>query len=275
VPSESVAGPTDQPVGTTAQPSAEPSVSAPAPSIESSSPPPAAPTVPPASTAVTLRVSQRSNRGAALNLTGRTVRGSVYVFAVAKSGTSVAFYLDDAGRKHAALHVEHAAPFDLVGTYYGGAKPLVVGKLLTGPHTLTTVTTLTDGRKVVTTTRFHVVGKHNPAYAARLLSSASAGRGHAHRLSGSTMRGKAYVYLAAARPGAVSSVSFFVDDPRRDHEADRIDASKPFDLVGSRGSKALALDSRLLIRGRHSLVAVIHWRDGTTTSQIVRFRVVR
>ena len=54
-----------------------------------------------------------------------------------------------------------------------------------------------------------------------------------------------------------------------------MDTVKPFDLVGSHGSRALALDSRLLIRGRHTLVAVIHWRDGTTTSQIARFRVVR
>lgn len=203
------------------------------------------------------------------------MRASVYVFAEAKSGTSVAFYLDDVNHKRAALHVEHTAPFDLVGTYYGAAKPLRVSNLLTGPHTVTAVTTLTDGRKVVTTTRFHVVGKTNRAYAARVYSSSSAARVHAHRLSGSTMRGKAFVYLAASRPGAVRSVSFYVDDPHRHHGADRVDTAKPFDLVGSRGSRALALDSGLLIRGRHSLVAVIHWRDGTTTSQIVRFRVVR
>ena len=70
-------------------------------------------------------------------------------------------------------------------------------------------------------------------------------------------------------------MSFYVDDPHRHHGADRVDTVKPFDLVGSHGSRALALDSRLLIRGRHTLVAVIHWRDGTTTSQIARFRVVR
>ena len=256
-------------------PSVQPSVSAPAPSTSPSTPPPAQETRQPASTSVTLRLSQKSNRAGAQNLAGRTVRGSVYVFAAARSGTSVAFYLDDASRKRAPLHVEHTAPFDLVGTYYGSAKPLAVSNLLTGPHTVTAVTTLTDGRKVVTTTRFHVVGKTNPAYAARVLTSASASRGHSHRLSGSTMRGKAFVYLSASRPGAVRSVSFYVDDPHRHHGADRVDATKPFDLVGSRGSRALALDSRLLIRGRHSLVVVIHWRDGTTTSQIVRFRVVR
>ena len=98
-----------------ALPSSTPAGSAPAPSSSPSgsvSPPPAEQVQPPASTAVRLRVSAKSNRSSAHDLSGRTVRASVYVFAEAKSGASVSFYLDDANHKRAALHVEHTAPFD-------------------------------------------------------------------------------------------------------------------------------------------------------------------
>ena len=70
-------------------------------------------------------------------------------------------------------------------------------------------------------------------------------------------------------------MTFYVDDPHHKYPAARCDRHKPFDLVGSSGSRALALDTRLMVRGSHTVQAVIHWRDGTVTTRLVRFRVVR
>ena len=187
----------------------------------------------------------------------------------------MAFYLDDRGRKHQPFQVEHSAPFDLRGTYYGKARPWQLSGVLTGPHTLTAVATLSNGSTVVRTVRFHVSGRANPAYRTGVSVTTRAARTHAHGLSGSALRGKVFVFLTAPQLTGVSYVTFYVDDPHRKYPAARCDRRKPFDLVGSKGGRALALDTRLMVRGSHSVLAVVHWRDGTVTLRTVRFRVVR
>jgi hypothetical protein len=210
-----------------------------------------------------------------VSLAGRTLRSSRYVYVVAPSATSVAFYLDDQRRAHRPLQVEHSAPFDLRGTFYGKARPWRVWGVVTGPHTLTVVATLSNGTKLVKSVRFHVSGKANPVYRTGFSVTRHAARTHAHGLAGHALRGKVYVYLSARRLANVSSVTFYVDDPHHKYPAARRDRHRPFDLVGSSGSRAVALDTRLMLRGSHTLQAVIRWRDGTVTTRLVHFHVVR
>ena len=229
----------------------------------------------PVSHRVLLRVSGKADRAGARPLWGRTLHGNSYVFATAPSAREVAFYLDDVHRRHRPMRLVSSAPFDLQGTSEGLGRPWRTWRLTTGTHTLTAVVWLRDGSTVVRTARFHVIGRVAPAYRTVLAVTRFDTRTHAHRLAGTVVSGEEYVYLSARRPSSVASVSFYLDDPHRRSPAVRRDSRRPFDLVGSSGGKALGLDTGLMRTGWHSLMCVIHWKDGTVTTHLVRFRVVR
>ena len=105
----------------------------------------------------TLNVSTHTNRSAAHALSGRTVKGKVYVFVKPASGAKkISFYIDDPKRKHKPTHVESTAPYDLEG---GDAKhpvPLVTTNLRNGSHSVTITVVPFKGKSQTVTAKFTI-----------------------------------------------------------------------------------------------------------------------
>lgn len=97
-----------------------------------------------------IRVSNSPSRSSGTTLSGRTVGGSIYVFAASLGGgvTEVGFYVDDASMAKAPRNVERKSPYDLAGTGADGtARPLDTKLLLNGTHTVG-IRVLRSGMKV-------------------------------------------------------------------------------------------------------------------------------
>ena len=88
-----------------------------------------------------LWVSAVASRDGAVPLAGRTVQGSVYIFAAARAGVSkVDFFLDGAFQRS-----EANAPYDFAGGTDTTARPFDTAALSNGAHTVRALYTFTSG----------------------------------------------------------------------------------------------------------------------------------
>jgi hypothetical protein len=110
-----------------------------------------------AATAYRLSVSTHSNRAHAVSLAGKTLHGNVYIYATPSSGAlRVKFYLDDPKRRHQPMHVETAAPYDLLGGSPAHPKAFKTTGLSNGRHTLTIAVDQPNNQKSLYTASFSV-----------------------------------------------------------------------------------------------------------------------
>jgi hypothetical protein len=135
-------------------------------------------------------------------------------------------------------------------------------RLRPGAHTLTARTYGSDGTQTIRTTfRTPQVGR-----AGTLSFSTSSRRAPTRALSHRTVKGKVYIGLKGGT--GVQSVRFWIDG-----RTVRKDTSRPFQLFGARRGRAIALDTRKLSRGRHTVTAWVQTTRGvnlTTTTFVVR-----
>jgi hypothetical protein len=109
-----------------------------------------------------LAVSTSPDRSSSTALAGRHLRGWVYVFAHPDAGVDrVRFFLDDPSLSRPPYRIKNSAPFDLAGSRWdGAARPLDTTRLDNGPHTVTALLDLSDGRTATARASFLVF---NPA----------------------------------------------------------------------------------------------------------------
>jgi hypothetical protein len=99
-----------------------------------------------------LQVSTHADRSSPANLDGSTLSGTVYIFDVpTAAANSVQFSLD--GK---VFHSESSAPFDFNGSGTPNALPYSTSALSKGKHTVTALTTLSNGRTTTQTSTFTV-----------------------------------------------------------------------------------------------------------------------
>jgi len=106
-----------------------------------------------AGSSFTLMSSTSPSRSNAVNLSGATLTGNVYIFLTPSSGvTTATYYLDNVDADHTPFHVEHSAPVDFAGTATdGSAKPWNTATVATGAHTITVKIVTGSGTTTLTT----------------------------------------------------------------------------------------------------------------------------
>jgi hypothetical protein len=111
-----------------------------------------------------LVVSSSPDRSGAVALSGRRLRGRVYVFVPSDAGVARArFFLDSASPSRPPYHTQAPAPFDLAGSRPdGAARPFDTTVLRNGRHTVTALLGLSDGGSATAQASFSV---SNPARA--------------------------------------------------------------------------------------------------------------
>ena len=107
--------------------------------------------------APTVTWSSQAERAPSQPLEGATIAGKAYITANPSAPVElISFYLDNAATP---VHTERDAPYDLAGGSLATANPLDTATLSEGPHTLTTVAALSDGREVKGVTSFEVASR--------------------------------------------------------------------------------------------------------------------
>ena len=110
-----------------------------------------------ARTGYTLYVSTHANRSHAAKLSHHAVHGKVYVYALPGAGAlRVKFYIDDPNRRHAPIHIERSAPYDLLGGSVSRPNAYNTNQLRNGKHTLTIQVDMPLKRTFRSTTSFIV-----------------------------------------------------------------------------------------------------------------------
>ena len=106
----------------------------------------------------------------------------------------------------------------------------------------------------------------------RLVVSTNPDRTNAVLLAGSTVRGKAYIFVR--KSGTLSKVEFYLDDSQRTNPPVRTETIQPFDFAGTaKDGTALPYDTTKLANGSHSIRAVLTWSNGTISSRLGQFTV--
>ena len=109
------------------------------------------------------------------------------------------------------------------------------------------------------------------ATATQLLFSKNANRSDAKLLDAKTVSGNIIVFVRPGQP--ISSVKFWLDDPKRLKAPRRTDTVKPFDFVGGTTEKAIAFSTKGLKDGTHSIVAMVQFATGAKQQLTAKFFV--
>jgi hypothetical protein len=112
-----------------------------------------------------LVVSASPERSGAVALSGRRLRGRVYVFVRSDTGVRQAsFFLDGPSGSRPPYHTQESAPFDLAGSRaHGTARPFATTALGNGRHTVTALLDLSDGRTAAARAAFSVSNPPKPS----------------------------------------------------------------------------------------------------------------
>jgi N-acetylneuraminic acid mutarotase len=104
-------------------------------------------TQPPQPGAYSLKLSTSANRTSAINLSGATVSGNIYVFTSPETSeiVRVRFYLDNPAASGSPRHTETTAPYDFAGGTASSANPFDTKTLPDGLHTITAAIDLSAG----------------------------------------------------------------------------------------------------------------------------------
>jgi hypothetical protein len=114
-------------------------------------------TTPPPTADYALQVSTAADRSSPAALQGRTVAGTVYVFATPTTGSGARFWLDDTTMTGTPRTIENSAPWDFAGGNSNGtARPFDTRTLSDGMHTISVAVTQSSGAVSVAHAAFTV-----------------------------------------------------------------------------------------------------------------------
>ena len=194
--------------------------------------------------------SYSADRSNPVQLNGKAVDGSIYVFVEPITDiVAVEFFIDDV-----LYQTEKYAPYDLAGGATGGlAAPFDTVMLSTGLHKFSARITKTDGSNETIVADVTVPGH---TVFTQLISK-SGDRSNAYALEGATVDGDIYVFVEPATE--ITMVEFFIDDVL--HQTEKY---APFDLAGgATGGLAVPFDTGTLSTGLHKFSARITKIDGS------------
>eukprot|EP00898_Chlorokybus_atmophyticus_P002184 jgi/Chlat1/2967/Chrsp2S04695 len=213
-----------------------------------------------------LLASLKSVRYPAFQLSNAQLSGNAYVFVSPDDFIAeVKFYMDDAARVRAPMHVETRGPFDLVGSTPDNqyATGYNFNRLRLARHTLTAAITDNKGKVVIVTAEFSVVARAPPPTIAvavppyRFLVSYRSTRTPAFPLASARTHSNIFVFVS---PSAyIETVAFYWDNLQNTGKPWSFEDRGPFDLAGSMADNTLALplDTTKFRTGSHTLGAIV------------------
>jgi unsaturated chondroitin disaccharide hydrolase len=217
-----------------------------------------------------LQVSTQANRSNALNLSGQTVRGTIYVTIPTKGGIKqVNWWLD--GRTSTPRSTENLAPYDFAGGTAIAANGWDTRTVADGQHTIIAEVIRNDGTRTETRAAFVVANTTPttptptvtppPAPTFPLLVSRQANRSNAVELNNQTLSGNAYIFVPAGTN--IKQVSFWLDDPNRTSAPRRTESGAPYDFANGTATAANPWDTRTIANGQHAVTAELTRTDGS------------
>jgi len=214
-------------------------------------------------TTASLVVSDSSDRSDPRPLEGETIDGLVYAFALpAAPARSVRFWLDDTGMTGHPIQREKEAPYDFAGGNVSTAKPFDTDSVPDGTHTITTVIAYEDGTSDAFYTTFTVGSATEDVPPGWAYVSASPDRSSPAALSGGTLSGPVYVFVAPPRSD-VACVRFWLDDTGMTGGPRQTEKAAPYDFAGGTDTLANPWDAAWVPEGSHSISARIEYADGS------------
>ena len=94
-------------------------------------------------------------------------------------------------------------------------------------------------------------------------------RANAKKLSKQKVKSNIYVFVKPSR--SVLYAAWYLDDPKHKKKAYKIARYSPYDMVGKKGSHALAFHVFGLKKGTHKLTVVLHWKAGGSKTYTISF----
>jgi len=94
-------------------------------------------------------------------------------------------------------------------------------------------------------------------------------RTKAKRLSKQRVKNNIYVFVKPSR--AVLYAAWYLDDPKHHKKPRHIARITPYDLVGKKGTHALAFHVSRIKKGKHTLTVLLRWRTGGYRAYTVTF----
>ena len=212
-----------------------------------------------------LQVSTASNRSAPVGLDGRTVSGTIYVFASPEAGaTQVRFWLDNPAMTGTPTKSESNPPWDFAGTATNGAaNPSNTNNLSDGSHSITASVTLSGGGTEVVTATFTVDNDSSPPPPSShtLMVSTSSTRSNPSPLQGQTVAGSIYVFVSP--DAGATRVRFWLDNPAMAGTPTKSEAGAPWDFAGTAANGAAnPYNTNNLTDGSHSITASVTLSGG-------------
>lgn len=231
------------------------------PVISYSSSPSRTPASPADGAVVSGRVAMFLTDGPTATPTSRTASSTI---------RSVRFRVISSTGKVVYQRHEGSAPFDLGGTERGKSGLVDTGRWGNGAYRLEATVTPVSGAPYVVTSSFTVDNVRGPNV---LRWSTSPNRSNPAPLAGATIKQKAAIFLDT-NPFVVSKVRFYVDKSKHPKATETIPAYDFGGTAGANPGKAQLVNLvHALGKGKHTIRALISYRDGTTAEVSATFTV--